>query len=137
MDGFLLHGCRFWTFKDDFRFHPDRLIIRLCRAHFRYEWIVIPPWSHWIFGLSEKNCMKQKPPAAVFGILPVLPIISIQHGRRIFNKSGKRLYFRRQILYFSRKKTTAAFFPCIGLKAAVIISVKCYRSVQKITAMKY
>ena len=113
MDGFLLHGCRLWTFKDDLRFHPDRLIIRLCRAHFRYEWIVIPPWSHWIFRLSEK-CMKQKPPAAVFGLLPVHPLISIQHGREFFNKSGNRLYFRRKILYFSRKKTTAAFFPCIG-----------------------
>ena len=102
MDGFLLHGCRFWTFKDDLRFHPDRLIIRLCRAHFRYEWIAIPPWSHWIFGLSEKNCIKQKPPAAVFGTLPVIPIISIQHGRNFFNKFGKRLYFRRKILYFFR-----------------------------------
>ena len=46
IDGFILHGCRLWTFKDDLRFHPDRLIIRLCRAHSRYEFIAIPPWTH-------------------------------------------------------------------------------------------
>ena len=102
MDGFILHGCRFWTFKDDLRFHPDRLIIRLCRAHSRYEWIVIPPWSHWIFGLSEKNCMKQKPPAAVFGKIPVFPIISIQHGREFFNKIWEETLFSEEdSLFFS------------------------------------
>ena len=104
MDGFILHGCRLWTFKDDLRFHPDRLIIRLCRAHSRYDLIDIPPWTHWMIWLSEKpkKCMKQKPPAAVFGTLPVFPIISIQHGREFFNKFGNRLYFRRKILYFFR-----------------------------------
>ena len=87
IDGFILHGCRLWTFKDDLRFHPDRLIIRLCRAHSRYDLIDIPPWTHWMIWLSEKpkKCMKQKPPAAIMGILPVIPIIIIPHGR-IFGK---------------------------------------------------